>query len=434
MEQEKRIGLFGSTTFIVGCIIGAGVFVMTGALARQVGPGVYIAYIIALIPAVGQGLTYAQLGSAIPTTSGQYSYLSMLVHPLVGFAIAWISVLSGGAIMATICFGFANYANVFLPAGTSDVLLASACLIVFVLLHLKGIKDAEMAQNLMVIFLAAALALFVIAGIPAIKPELATPLFPNGTGVLLVASASLFFSYLGFSTVTDIGEEVKDPGRTIPLSIIISAVIVGFLYIGIAFVLPRVMPYNAIGQASLVEAGRVFLPSWGGPVMRAAAICAILTTISSSLLINSRMFYAMARDGWFPKSLMKTSKNGSPYVALLCTYAISQIFISTNMGIVYLGTMGSVSVLVATALIAFGPVFLPKRYPKEHAKAVFKLPKWLNIIIAVLTAGICTVLCISTVKGFMSIWLVIGGWLLPGMVLYYVKTKKKAKSNVNTTM
>ena len=102
-NTEQKFGLFGCIAFVVGNVIGAGIFVMSGSLAGDLGPGMFICYIIGLIPALGMGLSYAQLGSAIPVTSGMYSYISMFIHPAAGFLFNWASLLAGCSICATGC-------------------------------------------------------------------------------------------------------------------------------------------------------------------------------------------------------------------------------------------------------------------------------------------------------------------------------------------
>lgn len=428
VTNQKKVGLFGSVGFIVGCVIGAGIFVMTGPLAGEVGPGLYIGYIIALIPAIGQGFSYAQLGSAIQTTSSAYSYMSMFFHPILGFASAWVGILTGAAILALLAEGFAEYFCVFFPS-LNPRIVSYGVLVLFYLLHLIGIKSAELVQSLMVVFMVGVLAIFVVGGIPATKPELAQPLFPHGWTPLLGAASSLFFAYLGFNTITDIGEEVDNPGKTIPLSIIISAIIVGFLYIGTSYVLPRIIPWEELAttKASLAEAATLFLPSWGRGMILWAAVLAVATTINSSIMMNSRAWYAMARDNWLPKNLTNTLANGAPYVALTCSLISGIIILATRWGVVYCGTMGSINSLLQTMLIAWAPVMLPNRFPEEYQKAPFKIPRGFLYVLATVTSVLCAVLTISGFISFPSIVLAFVVWLIPGLILY--KTRKKVLSN-----
>lgn len=432
-QKEKKVSLLGSVGFIVGCIIGAGIFVMTGPLAGEIGPGLYIAYILALIPAIGEGLAFAQVGSAIQTTAGYYSYLSMFYHQIVGFVYAWVLLFTDAAILSLLAEGFAEYFCAFFPS-FNPMIAAFAVLILCYVLHMIGIKSAELAQSLMVIFMLGALAIFVFGGIPAIKPELGHPLFPTGFKPIIASAASLFFAYLGFATVTDIGEEIKNPGKTIPLSIIISAVIVGLLYVGTSFVLPRVIPYKELAStgASLAEAASIFLPSWGRGMMLWAATLAIVTTVNASFLINSRAWYAMARDGFLPKILTKTNSKGAPYVALSCSLVGGIIILLSKWGIVYCGTMASINALLATALIAYAPLILLKKdkFKEAYEKAPFKMPRKLLWPMAIITSAMCIILTIAGFLEFPSILFAFVVWLIPGMIIYNVRKKASNRYTV----
>jgi len=423
-KKEQKIGMLGATTFIVGSVIGAGIFVISGSLAGQFGPGMFISYILGLIPALGMGLSYASLGSAIPVTAGQYSYICKFINPMVGFMFQWALLLSGCSITATVCMGISSYLGVYLP-GVPSVVWAMGTLILFTVLHIIGLKSAELVQNLMVIVMIAVLALFIILGVPKMNPEFAEPLFPNGTSGLIASAATLFFSYLGFQTVADMGEEVKNPSRTIPYATILSVAIVGFLYIGVAFVMPRIISWEELAASGvgLADAAAKYFP-WLGAAITISAIFAILTSVSACIAMNSRYWYVMGRDGWLPKALGKRNSKDAPVGAILVFSGITALIIATGWELTYPATMGSVSLLIGTAVVAWFPVFLPKKFPEAFDKAVFKMPQPAAVLLAIVTTIVCAVLCISTVKGMMVIWLFIAAWMVPGVLIYNHGKKK----------
>lgn len=417
-KKEQKLGMIGSIAFIVGNVIGAGIFVVSGSLVGAFGPGMYICYILGLIPALGMGLSYASLGSAIPVTAGQYSYICKFINPMVGFLFQWALLLSGCSITATVCMGISNYLQVYLP-GVPSIVFSMGVLILFVLLHILGLKSAEIVQNLMVVIMVVVLALFIVLGLPNMNPAYATPLFPNGTGGLITSAATLFFSYLGFQIVADMGEEVKNPSKTIPYATIFSVIIVGVLYIGVAFVMPRIMPWEELANSGvgLVDAAAKYFP-WLGTAIMIAAIFAILTSVSGCLAMNSRYWYVMGRDGWLPKALGKRNSKDAPQNAILVFAVITAIIIATGWELTYPATMGSVSLLIGTAVVAWFPVLLPKKFPAEYQKAVFKMPRWAAVLLAVVTTVVCAVLCYATVKDMMVIWLFIIVWMIPGILIY----------------
>lgn len=417
-RSEQKIGMLGAVTFIVGSVIGAGIFVISGSLAGAFGPGMYICYILGLIPALGMGLSYASLGSAIPVTSGQYSYICKFINPMVGFLFQWALLLSGCSITATVCMGISSYLNVYFPS-VPPTMFALGTLAIFTILHIIGLKSAEIVQNLMVIIMVAVLLLFIVLGAPNMRPEFATPMFPNGTNGLIASAATLFFSYLGFQTVADMGEEVKNPSRTIPLATIISVAVVGALYIGVAFIMPRIISWKELASSGigLADAAAKYFP-WLGVAITIAAIFAILTSVSACIAMNSRYWYVMGRDGWLPKALGKRNSKDAPVNAILMLFAIAALIIVTGWELTYPATMGSVSLLIGTAVVAWFPVFLPKKFPAQFEKAAFKMPKIAAIFMAVITTAVCFVLCVATVKDMMVIWLFIVVWMVPGVLIY----------------
>lgn len=421
---EQKLGMFGAVTFIVGSVIGAGIFVISGSLAGAFGPGMYICYILGLLPALGMGLSYASLGSAIPVTAGQYSYICKFINPMVGFMFQWAMLLSGCSITATVCMGISSYMNVYFPA-IPGVVFAMGILVLFTVLHIVGLKSAEMVQNLMVVVMIAVLLTFIVLGIPKMNPEFATPLFPNGTKGLISSSATLFFSYLGFQIVADMGEEVKNPSRTIPLATILAVAVVGVLYVGVAFVMPRIISYDELASSGvgLADAASKYFP-WLGTGIIIAAIFAILTSVSACIAMNSRYWYVMGRDGWLPQALGKRNSKNAPVNAILVLFVISALIIVTGWDLTYPATMGSVSLLIGTAVVSWFPVVLPKKFPDEYAKAKFKMPKAVAVIMAVITTAVCAVLCVATVKNMMIIWLFIIAWMIPGFFIYKHGKKK----------
>ncbi len=283
----------------------------------------YVCYILGLVPALGMGLSYASLGSAMPVTSGQYSYICKFINPMAGFLFQWALLLSGCSITATVCMGISGYLNVYFPAVPPTV-FALGTLAIFTALHIIGLKSAETVQNLMVIVMVAVLLLFIVLGAPNMKPEFAAPMFPNGTDGLIASAATLFFSYLGFQTVADMGEEVKNPSKTIPLATIISVAVVGFLYIGVAFIMPRIISWEELASSSvgLADAAAKYFP-WLGVAITVAAIFAILTSVSACIAMNARYWYVMGRDGWLPKALGKRNGKDAPANAILALFTIA---------------------------------------------------------------------------------------------------------------
>jgi len=423
--ESKKISMFSAMALIIGCVIGSGIFVMTGPLAAQVGPGLYLGYLIALVPAVGQGLTYAQLGSAMPTTSSNYTYMSKLIHPLAGFLSGWGNMMASFSIQALVSLGFASYLSAVLP-NINHAFIAVAILTVYFILNIIGMKSSAFVNNIMVIIMIAVLVGFIMLGFPVMDVSLGKPLFPLGFNSLLAASAGLFFSYLGFQVAADIGEEVKNPGKSIPTAIIGGAAVVAALYVGVSYLLPRLIEWSALGDldASLYQAASQFMPAWFAPLVLAGGLFAIMTSVNAGTIINSRNIYALSRDGWIPEILSTKSKTGAPTWSLVATLIGPVVFIFSDLGMIEFATMGSAVILISTAILAWAPITIMKRYPEKYANAKFKMPIPAVYTVAIITSVSSIILTLATVRIHGKVWLFIIGWFVPGIIIY-LKNKNK---------
>ncbi len=425
LERPNKISLFSTTALIVGCLIGSGIFVVTGPLTAEVGPGLFIGYLIALVPAVGMGLTFAQLGSAMPTTATIYTYSTRLVHPFVGFLSGWGYAIAGMAITALVALGFSSYLSPLIP-GLNVELGAVGILLTYFLINILGLRSSSAVNNSIVIGIVLVLAAFVFFGLPAMDVGLGRPLFPHGFGPVLTASAALFFAYLGFSVATDIGEEIKNPGRTIPLAIVAGAAIVAALYVGVSFVLPRIMHWKELGEmnAALYETASRSMPASFAPLVLAGGLLAIMSSLHAGLIINSRNIYAMSRDGWIPEVFTRKTNTGAPIWALSAMVIGPTILVYTEFGIAELAAMSSALVLVTTAILAWTPLVIVRKHREKYESARLRFPVPLIYAIAVITSVSSIILIIASVDANNRFWLFIVGCFVPGIVVYQLNKGK----------
>ncbi|MDY7083084.1 MAG: APC family permease, partial [Halobacteria archaeon] len=258
-----NLGIGSVTALIVGNVIGMSIFVLPGQLAAQAGPGVVLAVFFAALPALFVVVFNAQLGSAMPVAGGYYVYISRLVSPFWGFLIPWIIP---PAIWAAVMFpatGLVEYVNVLVEVPVLP--LAYAFIVLAVIVNLLGIRIVARVQIAMVAILFLAIGAFVVFGIPNVSAANYSELFPNGFGAFGTAVVALYFPYIGFTIITEIGEEIDDPGRTIPRVLFagIAVVVVVFaLLIGVFVGLVDTSTLNPDGlEAAIATAAGQFLPS-----------------------------------------------------------------------------------------------------------------------------------------------------------------------------
>lgn len=412
----------------MGNAVSIPIFVIPGPLAGSVGPGVIIAVVVAAVPAFLVVLYNAQLGSAMPVAGGLYVYISRLIAPFWGFLVPFSLPIVTWAALLFAAIGFAEYVRFFvdLPA---DVLIYGF-LVFVVLINLLGIKTVARAQILFVVLLFAALGLFAVPGIFAVEPSNYTPVLPNGLGPLGVAVVALYYPYLGFSMLTELGEEIENPGKTIPLALISGVVIVALVYLLFVFVLVGVMPWRQLGETEAVVAvaSQEFLPWWGTVFVAMGAFFAVLTTVNTTLLVSSRTVMRAARDGILPGSLSKIHPRfGTPYVSILLLGVpplLLAVFIQEE--VVELSVFIALATLTAMFFSAIALWNLPVEFPEHYENATLRLRRYRGLLFAVVGGMFVSAsLWVVTLTQLPSAGLLLVVWFILGYVYYRYKIRKE---------
>lgn len=430
--MRREVGLTGAVTILVGFIIGATIFILPGPLAGQAGPSVFIAIGVAILPAVFVGLFNAQLGSAWPISGGNYVYISRLLSSSLGFLGIWtllIGVYTGLTMVAT---GFAEYIGFFINIPAIPAIIG--IVLIFLTTNLLGIKLTERVQTLMIIIFFATIFLFIIPGFFSIDTSNWVPLFPKGMGPFFMAMASFYFSYIGFTVITEIGDEIKNPSRNIPIAIGISLALVASVYFLLTFVLTGVMNWQTLGQveAAVAVASRVFLPKWGASIIAIGAIFSIATTVNSILTVYSRTVMSGAKDLAFPEVFGRVSDRfGTPYMALFLLGLPTIPIIALQPSIPLLTMITVMSVLFVNALTAGALYYLPKEYPEKYESSDFKLgKKWIPFV----SIGGIIVSIIFIILGSVEAWqalVILLVWLAIGAVVYKIRKRFLADRGID---
>ncbi len=321
MEEPAKlarvVGVWGAVWMGLGSIVGTGVFVSLGIAAGVVGPGVVLAVALAALVATANGLSSAQLAAAHPVSGGTYAYGRRFVHPLAGFAAGWMFLAAKSASAATAALGCAGYLLHVLgvEAGAwGRVGLALGLVVVLTALVASGVQRSSRANVAIVALTLAALGCFVAAGWwsadPAALPaRLGWEAVRGGAETpwaLLQATALMFVAYTGYGRIATLGEEVREPARTIPRAIIATLVLSMVLYLGVSSA-----AVAAVGAESFAEATRAagaplevvaqtFGLPWVAPLVAAGAVTAMAGVLLNLLLGLSRVLFAMARDRELP--------------------------------------------------------------------------------------------------------------------------------------
>lgn len=474
-QFQRKLNLLDGTAIVTGSMIGSGIFIVSADIARSLGsPGwMLLVWIISGVLTVFAALSYGELASTMPKAGGQYIYLRDAYNPLTGFLYGWafFLVVQGGTI-AAVAMAFGKYTGVLIPWFSDSNILFTAGPVKFTTIHLLaissiifltwlnsfGISEGKFVQNLftgikiLILVVIIFAGLFAARNIDAVKQNMAIfwdaqRVTSSGTehigGFTLfitfcTAMVGALFSLDAWNNVTFAAGEVKNPKRTVPLSLIWGTVIVGLIYLMVNIVYILALPVRgSIDGSNVMEQGiqfatddRVGTAAMQGMLgTNAAIIMAVLVMISTfgcnngMILSGARVYYAMAHDGLFFKSVAKLSKRGVPLAGLILQ-CIWSILICLSGSYSDLLDYVVATVLVFYILTIIGVFIIRKRKP--NLKPRYKVPGYPYIPIIYIISSLIIVIVLLIYKPTYS-------W--PGMIIiaigipvyYYWKRKVKVQ-------
>ncbi len=380
---ERSIGLGAVVAISISAMLGSGIFVLPGLAAAKTGPMVWLAYLAAGLGVLPAALSKSELATAMPTSGGTYVYLERAFGPLTGTVSGiglWLSLLLKSAFALV---GFSAYLSVLIEVPEKPV--AIALLLVITALNIVGVSIIGKMQKVIVGIVLVLLLIMSMYGLSTMDLTYLNAGFSKGTTGFIAAAAFVYVSYAGVTKVAAIAEEVKDPGRNLPLGILISWILVMCIYVFVVFVLVCNVPYkdlvdyNHTGKPDLAPIYTVAKILGGQTVGYIAAVFAVLTMTSMSvagLLAASRFPFAMSRDQLLPEKLQEINETfKTPVWCISVTaaaMAISILFFpveqiaklaSAFMIVAFMFICGTVVVLRESAATWYQPKFRAPFYP-----------------------------------------------------------------------
>lgn len=407
-KLERKLGLFPVTNIVIANIIGAGIFTTTGYLMEFLNNPVIMLslWLVGGIVAFCGAMAFGELGAAFPDAGGEYIFISKLFHPLLGFLSGWLSLIVGfSAPIAASAIGFSSYFTWAFPrlqdwlmlSGTISPdlfskLLAIMVILAFTLIHSRGIVLGTRVQNtltlLKVLLVVGLIVLGFAFGEGKIQNVTGAPPFRFDFGSWKAMGLSLMFimfAYSGWNSATYIGSEIKDPRRVIPWSLLISTAVVMVLYLLLNLFFVYAVPAGQmVGEPEIggLAAGKAFGPV-AETVISLLISFALFSSLSAFIILGPRVYYRMAKDGYFFKSISAIHpkfKVPSNAVYLQCAIAIVLVLSGTFEQILtYMGFSLGIFPIIAVA-----GVFKLRR----QNKSVLKLPGFPVIHIVFMLVGV----------------------------------------------
>jgi basic amino acid/polyamine antiporter, APA family len=477
------------TALGIGAVIGSGIFTVVGtaiagekfdtssilntplldylvnhhALAGRPGAGPALAVSIVMVAVVCAftGLCYAELASMIPIAGSAYTYTYATMGELVAWIIGWDLILEYAVSNMAVCVGFAAHivdfldwfgihptarwiSPAFLPSGLQDLQGNSiygpgwhfgfnvpAFLIVMLLtvVLVRGIRESATTNNIMVLLKIGAILIFILIGSRFVHSSHWHPFYPNGWSGVLTGGSIIFFTYIGFDSVSTAAEECRDPQRDVPIGILGTLIVCSLVYVGVAVVLTGLVPWHTLvdDAAPVVNTLKKLSISTGSVTLhwvRLVVLCGAMLGMISSILVfqlgQARIWFAMSRDCLFPAWFGKVHPRfRTPAVATW----IAGVVVAVPSGLLDIGTLADLSnigTLFAFVLVSIGVMVLRVREPERRRG--FKAPG--GVLVPILSIAFCMLL----MAGLPVItWMRFFGWLVIGLGIYYFYSRKHSE-------
>src|SRR5947208_4294403 len=452
---KRSLGALNLTMLGIGAIIGTGIFVLTGTVAAlNAGPAVVRSFTFAGIASIFAALCYSEFASLVPMAGSAYTYGYATLGELIAWIIGWDLVLEYALGAVTVAIGWSGYVVSFLhdiginvpcafsaargtvvhcvDGSTATAIFNLPAVIIIAIvtfLLVIGIKESATVNNVIVFVKVAVVLLFIIGAAHAVNPANWHPFIPPSTGVrgefgwsgVMTGAGIVFFAYIGFDAVSTAAQEAKNPQKDMPIGIIGSLLICTALYILVSGIATGVISYKELNVPDpiSVAADHAGL-GWMSSLIKLGAIAGLSSVILVMLLVQSRVFYSMARDGLMPQFVNKVHpKFQTPYITSIVT-GIAVAIVASLLTVREAGNLVSIGTLLAFVIVSIGVVVLRVREP--NLPRAFKTPA--VFIVAPLGALSAAYLMVSLPW---TTWRRLIIWFVFGMVIYFLYGMRHSK-------
>lgn len=426
-QLRPTISLLGAISLVVGGVIGAGIYVLVGTIAAKSGNALWLAFVLAMLTSLIGVLPLIQLAAALPRAGGGYTYASRMLGPFVGMLVSYWVLLGGCASTALVSLTLSKSLAPLLPFPLDAHLFGLIVFLLFFGIYQFGLSLAMSLQVIMAGQLLVALLVYVGAGLLHASPVIGwVP--PLGPGPFVEAVVLCYTTCMGFQVVAELGEEIQNARRNIPLALIIGGAIVAAIYIGIGFVFMSTMGHDPEGYKALAvpltDSSRLFLPAWAVWFIALGAVTAGLTSLNAGAIALPRELYAQARDGMVPHWFATVSpRTRAPQHAVNAFSLLVALLLLAWQDADFYSLVAGIGILIMSAAICIASLQLPRRYPQRYAEAYLRLPLpvlWACTIFTVLVSVGLVVLLVLERPMVIAVYLV---WSLLVTAYYRLRTR-----------
>jgi len=486
---KKTLGPWSLTALGIGAVIGSGIFTVIGtAIAGQkfdtssilnaplldylirhsatfgrpgAGPALALSLVLVATVCAFTALCYAELASMIPIAGSAYTYTYATIGELIAWIIGWDLILEYAVSNIAVCIGFsAHFVDLFdwfgihptakwispayLPGGLTDLagnmiyapgwhlgfnIPAFLIVMLITVVLVRGIRESAETNNVMVLLKISAILAFIIAGAHFVNRSHYHPFFPNAWSGVLTGGSIIFFTYIGFDSVSTAAEEAKNPQRDVPFGIIATLVICTLLYVGVAVTLTGLVPWqsmiddaapvvNALKKLSWIPGGGML--RWIRLVVLFGAMMGMISSILVFQLGQARVWFSMSRDGLLPKLFSNVHPR---FRTPAFSTWVAGFVVGLPAGLLDIGTasdLSNIGTLFAFVLVSIGVLILRYREPERHRG--FRSPG--GLVAPILSVAFCLLLMAGLP---ILTWLRFFAWLIVGLAIYFFYSRHRSE-------
>jgi APA family basic amino acid/polyamine antiporter len=427
---HRAVGALDLTALGIGAIIGTGIFVIIGEAIAQSGPALVISFVLAGVTCIFSALAYAELASTLPVSGSAYTYAYATMGEVLAWIIGWDLILEYGVAVAAVAVGWGAYFvelldslfgvtlsdAITLPPGEGGEVNVPAFLLVLAVaaLLISGIRQSARSNTVMVITKVIVLLFFIVVAFSAFDGDNFSNFAPNGFSGIETAAALIFFAYIGFDAVSTGSEETKRPQRDLPIAIVGSLMIATVLYILVSVAAVGALPAGQLaGQdaplaVALSDGAGI---GWGADIVTFGALVAITSVVLTILYGQTRVAYAMCRDGLMPERLSSVWEKTRTPVILTLLFAVPVAFLAAFVPLTEIAELVNIGTLFAFFIVNVAVIWL--RRTKPDMERGFRVP--LVPVVPLIGAALCVYLMTKLPA---ETWFRFIVWLVLGAVIY----------------
>ncbi len=442
---KKVLGAFELTMLGIGAIIGTGIFVLTGvAAAKYSGPALILSFVISGLACAFAGLCYAEFAAMVPVAGSAYTYGYAALGEIWAWIIGWDLILEYAVTISAVAIGWSGYivsllnaAGIYLPAalinapGVDGGMINLPAIIIILLISIlliRGVKESAAINNIMVGIKIVVVLLFLALGVFHVRPSNWVPFMPFGWKGVFQGAAIVFFAYIGFDAVSTAAEEVKNPQKDLPKGIIASLVICTILYIVVSAVLTGMVPYLNFKETSAPVAyalAQVGI-NWGSALVSVGAVSGITSVLLVMMFGQTRVFFAMSRDGLIPKTIGAVHPKLQTPVKSTVLVSIVTSLLAGFTPITVVAELSNIGTLAAFVIVSAAVIMLRAKSPEIERP--FRCP-WVPFL-PLLSIFFCVGLIVA-LPNVTHIRFIV--WLVIGIIIYFCYGRKHSTLNNEVT-